>query len=166
MLANGGLSGEQTKMYNWIASLFAGLLAVLLLFTFWKTVNGLYNGGAGSEVFGHIFGSLAFQAQLWLGQVVPFLMMAIPAVRKTSAGKIVAAVLVILGMFIGRFELVTVGLMVPVGPRAVEYPPFVEPHSTIWAWLVVVFSLAVALLIYALGERYLKLDAAPETAAH
>ncbi len=166
VVANGELTEQQEAMYNWLGGLLAGLLGVLLLLTFWKTLTGLYSDVAGSQVFEHMFGTLAFQLQLWIGLVVPFLMMVVPAVRKTTAGKVVAAVLVLLGMFIGRLELVLGGLMVPVGPQAVEFPSFVDPQHTIWAWLVVAVSLAVALLIYTLGERYLNLDAAPEAVAH
>ena len=166
ILANGELNDEQRDLYNWLASAFALLLGILLLLTFWRTVTGLYGDGAGSEVFEHLFATAAFQFQLWLGQVVPFAMMVIPAIRKTAAGKIVATILVLLGMFVGRLELVIAGLMVPVGPRAVEFPAFVEPNHTVWSWLVVAFCLAVALLIYSLGEQYLNLSDAPEATAH
>ena len=86
--------------------------------------------------------------------------MVIPTVRQTMAGKVVTCALVLLGVFVGVVVLVESGLVSPIGPFAVEIPTLAIPIHTIWEWLVVAFAFAVMLLLYTLGEKYLKLDTA------
>jgi molybdopterin-containing oxidoreductase family membrane subunit len=91
--------------------------------------------------------------------------MAIPSVRATIWGKVAASALVLLGMFAGRLESLLAGQLIPTGPMALGVLEIVTYAPTIWEWLVVAFALAVMLLLYTLGEQYLKLEAAPKTAS-
>ena len=152
------LAKNQSALFDTLAKVFAGLLGILLLFTFWKTAVGLYSTGTGFEVFEHMIGTWTFHFQIWVGLMVPFLLMLIPSLRKSNVSKGVASALVLVGIFMGRIELVESGLTVPLGPRAFEFSSFVTPNHTIWGWLVAAFSLAVILLLYTFGERYLKLN--------
>jgi len=59
-------------------------------------------------------------------------------------------------------ESLIVGQSRPVGPKAEHYPQFISYFPSIWEWLVFIFALAVLLLLYTMGERYLRLVEAPE----
>ena len=61
-----------------------------------------------------------------------------------------------------QMEILLAGQSRPVGPKAEQYPEFISYFPSIWEWLVFIFALAAMLLLYTLGERYLKLAEAPE----
>ena len=59
-------------------------------------------------------------------------------------------------------EILLAGQSHPVGPKAEQYPEFINYFPSIWEFLVFLFALGVMLLLYSLGERFLKLTEAPE----
>jgi molybdopterin-containing oxidoreductase family membrane subunit len=70
--------------------------------------------------------------------------------------------LLLAGTLAMHMEILLAGQSRPVGPKAEQFPEFVSYFPSIWEWLVLVFALAVMFLLYTLGEKYLKLTAAPE----
>lgn len=158
--ARSGLSEAQAMLYNELGKILGVVIGITLLFFVWRSIVGLYAAAPEYEAFKRLVSSWPYHVQLWLGLAVPFILMVMPAVRRTITGKVVAAVLVLLGVFVGLVVLVESGLVIPVGPFAVEIPTLVIPIHTIWEWLVVAFAFAVMLLLYTLGEKYLKLDPA------
>jgi molybdopterin-containing oxidoreductase family membrane subunit len=88
--------------------------------------------------------------------------MLVPSIRATVWGKITASTLVLVGMFAGRLEFVLSGVVRPLGQMAEGRPEFVSYMPTVYEVLVAVFGLSAVLLIYTIGERYLKLEAVPE----
>ena len=105
-----------------------------------------------------MLGSGWYHLALWVGLVIPLVLIAMPAVRTATWGKVTSAALFLVGMFAGRLEMVLSGLVMPTGPKAEGQPPFVSYWPTIWEVFVFVFALAVLLFIYTLGERNLKLS--------
>ncbi len=103
-----------------------------------------------------------YHLALWVGLVIPLVLIAMPAVRQATWGKVTAAVLFLVGMFAGRLEMVLSGLVMPTGPKAEGQPPFASYWPTIWEVFVFVSALAVLLFVYTLGERNLKLSDVPE----
>ena len=85
--------------------------------------------------------------------------MIIPSLRAISLSKVVASTLVLLGLFVGRMEFFLIGQIKPLGSRAMGLPEFVSYAPSMWEWLVVASALAIVLLMFTFGERYLKLDA-------
>ena len=155
-----GLSEAQARLYNELVKLLGVAIGISLLFFVWRSIVGLYAAAPEYEAFKGLVTSWPYHVQLWLGLVVPLVLTGMLAVRQTTAGKVVASVLVLLGVFVGMVVLVESGLVAPIGPFAVEIPTLVIPIHTIWEWLVVAFAFAVMLLLYTLGERYLKLEPA------
>jgi molybdopterin-containing oxidoreductase family membrane subunit len=109
-----------------------------------------------------MLGSGWYHLALWIGLVIPLLLIAMPTVRTATWGKVTAAALFLVGMFAGRLEMVLSGLVMPTGPKAEGQPPFASYWPTIWEVYVFVSALAVLLFIYTLGERKLKLAEVPE----
>jgi molybdopterin-containing oxidoreductase family membrane subunit len=157
------LSGERAALFNEIAKVFGVAIGVTLVLFIWRTITG---GISSSEVefaaFRKMMGSFSYQAQLWLGLVVPFILMVLPSVRITTWGKVVASTSLLLGMLAGRLEMVLTGEILPMGPMAEGLPQFVSYMPTIWELFVALFGLAVMLLIYTIGDRNLNLDGTPE----
>ena len=163
--ARGGLPEDQASLYNELGKMLGLVIGIALLFFAWRTIVGLSATYPEFVAFEHIVGSWPYHFELWLGLVVPLILMLIPSVRATIIGKVAASVLVLLGMFAGRIELLLAGQIIPYGPMAVGLPEIVTYTPTIWEWLVVAFALAAMLLLYTLGEQYLKLEPAPKTAS-
>jgi len=59
-------------------------------------------------------------------------------------------------------EILLAGQSHPLGPKAEQYPEIVKYFPSIWEFLVFLFALAITLILYTLGERYLKLTQVPE----
>jgi Ni/Fe-hydrogenase subunit HybB-like protein len=112
--------------------------------------------------FEHLFGSIGvFGTEVILGLFLPFILLLIPSVRGSAGGRILASALIFIGSLARHMEILLAGQSHPVGPKAEQFPQYVQYVPSIWELLVLVFALAVMLLLYTLGERYLKLNEAP-----
>jgi molybdopterin-containing oxidoreductase family membrane subunit len=111
--------------------------------------------------FEHLFGSIGvFGTEVILGLILPFVLLLIPAVRGSAGGRVLASALIFAGSLARHMEILLAGQSHPVGPKAEQFPKYVQYVPSIWELLVLVFALAVMLLLYTLGERYLKLNGA------
>ena len=112
--------------------------------------------------FEHLFGSIGvFGTEVILGLFLPFVLLLIPSVRGSVGGRILASALIFVGSLARHMEILLAGQSHPVGPKAEQFPQYVQYVPSGWELLVLVFALAVMLLLYTLGERYLKLNEAP-----
>ena len=112
--------------------------------------------------FEHLFGSIGvFGTEVLLGLFLPFVLLLIPAVRGSVGGRVLASALIFVGSLARHMEILLAGQSHPVGPKAEQFPQYVQYVPSVWELLVLVFALAVMLLLYTLGERYLKLSEAP-----
>lgn len=157
------LSDGDSNLYNDISKLFGYVTAMILVFFMWRTIVG---GVSATAVefggFRHMLGSGWYHLALWIGLIIPLVLLAMPAVRQTTGGKMAATFLFLMGMFAGRLEMVLSGLVMPTGPKAEGQPPFVSYWPSIWEVFVLVAALSVLLLIYTIGERHFKLSETPE----
>ena len=113
--------------------------------------------------FEHAFGAVqGFHTEVLLGLFLPFVLLLIPSVRNSVGGKIVTSVLILIGTLLMHMEILLAGQSHPVGPKAEQYPEFVKYFPSIWEFLVFLFALTIMLILYTLGERYLKLTEVPE----
>jgi molybdopterin-containing oxidoreductase family membrane subunit len=112
--------------------------------------------------FEHLFGSIGvFGTEIILGLFLPFILLLIPSVRGSVGGRILASALIFVGCLARHMEILLAGQSHPVGPKAEQFPEYVQYVPSGWELMVLVFALAVMLLLYTLGERYLKLNEAP-----
>jgi len=162
-LSGQGVPEEKSALYNEFARLMgiiAGMVAVLFL---WRTISGGISSTAVEySAFKHMIGSIPYNIEFWLGLVVPTILMLSPSVRTTVWGKVTASVLLLVGMFAGRLEFVLSGVIRPLGQMAEGRPEIVSYMPTVYEIFVALFGLSVMLLIYTIGERYLKLETVPE----
>lgn len=157
------LSEGDINLYNDISRLFGVIMAFSLIFFLWRTiVAGVSSTAVELDGFRHMSGTGWYHLALWVGLVIPLVLIAMPAVRTATWGKVTAAVLFLVGMFAGRLEMVLSGLVMPTGPKGEGQPPFVSYWPTIWEVFVLVSALAVLLLVYTIGERHFKLSETPE----
>lgn len=96
--------------------------------------------------------------EVLFGLLIPFALMLFGSVRKSRYGRLIAAALSWMGALGMHMQILLAGQSRPIGPKAEQLKEIVGYMPSIWEWLVLVFALTVMLLLYTLGEKYLKLD--------
>lgn len=132
--------------------LFAGALLIYLLFFLARVATGLWSNADGLQVWQTMIGSIWFHLELWLGLVLPLVLMSAPTLRSQPGNQIGAALLVMIGLFIGHYAFIVGGQLVPLFKGSwvrglIEY----SPSAT--EWLTLVLAAFVALLVQTYGER-------------
>ena len=156
-------STAQADLYDEVAKVFGIVIGVTLVLFLWRAIiGGVSSSAVELGAFKRMMQSLSFQTELWVGLVAPLVLMLIPSVRVTTWGKVVASLLLLVGMFAGRLEFILTAEIQPMGQMAEGLPQFVGYFPTISEVFVAIFGLAVMLLLYALGERYFDLDGTHE----
>lgn len=159
---------QQAGPFQEIVGIFRYVTGVVVGFTLVKVII------EGSTVvpeflvynkFAHAFGAWqGLHTEVILGLFLPFVLMLIPAVRKSRGGQMVFSALITVGTLAMVMEILLAGQSHPVGPKAEQFPEFISYFPSVWEWLVFLLSVAVMLLLYTLGEKYLKLEATPAEA--
>lgn len=141
-----------------------GIALVMILTRFW---TGLWSNLDGLEGFHQLVRTPLFHAELWLGLVLPFVLMLHPATNRKVGWQVSASILVLLAMEINRYEFIIGGQLVPMfkGNWMNSLNAY-APSATEWALTLMGWGIGFAL--YALGERLFRLHAAPpvEEASH
>jgi molybdopterin-containing oxidoreductase family membrane subunit len=134
-----------------------GLTLIMFVTRFWV---GLWSNLDGLDGFRALALTPLFQIELWLGLVLPFAMMLHRGLHTRMVPQMVAAFLVLGAMFINRYEFIIGGQLVPMfkGSWIGSLEPYV-PSTTEWA--MTVFGFAIALAMYAFGEKLFNLFDAP-----
>jgi molybdopterin-containing oxidoreductase family membrane subunit len=161
-----GAAESQSPLYNEFSTIFTYVAGVAVIFTVVKFA--IESATVVPEFmvyhqFAHAFGEWrGFHVEVLLGLFLPFVLLLSSSLRKSTGGKIVTSALVLVGTLMMHMEILLAGQSHPVGPKAEQYSAFISYFPSIWEWLVFVLALAVMLLLYTLGERYLKLAEAPQ----
>jgi molybdopterin-containing oxidoreductase family membrane subunit len=161
-----GAVESQTQYYNEFTTIFgyvAGIAVVFTLVKFAIESATVVPEFLVYQEFAHAFGAYrGFHVEVLLGLFLPFVLLLIPSVRKSVGGKIFTSALILVGTLMMHMEILLAGQSHPVGPKAEQYAGFISYFPSIWEWLVFLLALAIMLLLYTLGERYLKLSEAPQ----
>jgi Ni/Fe-hydrogenase subunit HybB-like protein len=144
--------------------IFALVLGVVLLFNIARTITGLWtNVPEVALVTRHFVETPMFHVQLWLGMVLPFILLLIPGLRVQPLIQVLASVLVLIGVFIGRYEYVIGGQLIPLW-KGTWYPDLIAYTPSLTEWGLVILGTGIGLLIYAVGAWLFRLDDAPAEA--
>ena len=159
-------NGAPVELYDEITLIFTYVTTIVVGFTLLKFA--IESATVVPEFlvyhkFEHAFGVfLGLQVEVLLGLFLPCVLLLIPSIRKRVEGKIVASGMILIGALFMHMEILLAGQSHPVGPKAEQYPEFIKYSPSSWEFLVFLFALGVMLLLYSLGERYLRLTEAPE----
>jgi Ni/Fe-hydrogenase subunit HybB-like protein len=135
-----------------LAGLFGVLMVAHALFVVSRLVAGLWSNADGMEVWHHLWGRGAFQAQLWIGIGVPLLITVLPGLRRSIGLQLVAAVIAIVALFAARYDFVLGGQLVPLLKGSwvhglLQYTP------SLTEWAVLATAIFLANVVNAAGER-------------
>lgn len=161
-----GLPEPKQSIFDDITRFFTYTLGTMIVFVLVKVaiesatvIPDFLNYRQYAQAFGGI-GKL--NNEVLLGLMLPFVLMLIPSIRARNSSRMLASGLVIVGTLAMHMEILLAGQSRPIGPKAEQYPEYISYFPTVYEWLVLLLAVAVALLLYTLGERYLKLEAVPE----
>jgi molybdopterin-containing oxidoreductase family membrane subunit len=140
--------------------LFATVLGIGLLMVVFRTVTGLWSNADGLEVFHHMVRSPLFHIELWLGMLLPFVLLVSPSLRSRTPVQVACALLVMMALMIGRYEYVIGGQIVPLFKGAWA-GAFVQYAPSFTEWMLALLGVSIAFAVYALGERLFRLSAEP-----
>ena len=142
--------------------LFAAVLGGTLLFIAVRAITGLYTNNPEIYVVwrDYLFASPTYQLSLWVGIVLPFVVMLMPSMRGQAGTQIVVSILVFGGLFAERFFFVVGGQVVPLF-KGTWYQDLVHYVPSPTEWSLTIMGCAMLFTLYVLGERLLNLSAMP-----
>jgi Ni/Fe-hydrogenase subunit HybB-like protein len=145
-----------------LPNVFATLIGITLFMAVSRTISGLWSNLDGLQVYDQIVRSPLFHVELWLGLVVPFILMLTPALQRKQNMQITAAVLVILTMCLGRYEFIINGQVVPVF-KGTWVHGYIQYTPSLTEWMMTLVGISLVFAIYAVGEKLLNLGDSPTT---
>jgi Ni/Fe-hydrogenase subunit HybB-like protein len=153
-------SGTKSLMTGAMPKYFAATIAVATLFVGFRTVTGLWSSYDGLDAFQVMTGSASFQFQFWVCLVAPFFLMTMQGTRNQAGMQMLAAALVVVGQFTSRFDYLVGGQIVPLF-KGMWQQGFASYTPSLTEWMLTVMAISAVLLLYAVGEKMLKLGDAP-----
>lgn len=160
-----GISEIKAAICDDFSRIFTYALGTVIIFTLLKIAiesTTVIPDFLNYRQYGQAFGGIGkFNTEVIFGLFVPFLLMMIPVVRASDTSRIIASALSLVGTLSMHIEILLAGQSRPVGPKAEQFPEYINYFPSIWEWAVFLFAVAVMLLLYTLGERFFKLEAKP-----
>ncbi len=145
-----------------VARLAVLMLAIIVFFTFWRTVAGVTGSAPGRHEALLALLNGPYRFNFWAGEVLLGLVLPLVLLLATRGRNInvlfVATLIAMVGMFFMRYDLVILGQLVPPyhGMGLVDYPEFYSYSPTLHEQLVVVGGAAFCGLFFLLGERFFR----------
>lgn len=153
----------RSLMTGAMPKVFAAVLAASMIALAARAIIGSWSNADGLQVWDSIVGSPWFLLEA-LSLIVSFVLLVNPQTRNKGNVQLAASVMVIVAVFIGRYEFIIGGQLVPVFKGAwvqglISYTP------SLTEWMMTLTSVSIALGGWAIGEKMLNLAAAPDEAA-
>jgi molybdopterin-containing oxidoreductase family membrane subunit len=139
-----------------MAEILALLLSVEFLFIVYKMGHGLFDPAKAQTIMLFLAGpfSLAFWViEMTVGIILPIFILLYAARHKNINGVLIAAVMVLIGYFVKRYDFVVATQVYPVIKKGLPsyLPAIMEVH-------LIAGIFGAILLIYTLGEKFLPLN--------
>jgi len=144
-----------------LPKLFALTIGIALVFAGYRAVITLWSNADGLQVAHTLFKSPLFFAELLVGFALPLYLMLNAGTRNNIRMQVLAALLVLVAAFIGRYEYIIGGQLVPLF-KGSWVPDLVAYTPSATEWLLVLLAVSITVTIYAFGEKALNLADAPK----
>lgn len=138
---------------------FVSLLAVIAM-RFGQILTGLWSNYEGLEAHWHALRSPLFHIEIWLGFVLPAILMASEARRQSRTMQAVASLLFGIGIFFARLELLIVGQVVPLFKGS--FGGYAEYWPSATEWMLVPAGFGIFYALYGAGSWLLRLSDKPQ----
>lgn len=144
-----------------LPKLFALTIGIALLFAGYRAVITLWSNADGLQVAHTLFKSPLFLFELLVGLALPLYLMVNAGTRNNLRMQVLAAVLVLVAAFIGRYEYIVGGQLVPLF-KGSWVPGLVAYTPSLTEWMLVLLAVSITVTVYAFGEKTLNLADAPK----
>ncbi|HJW81634.1 MAG TPA: NrfD/PsrC family molybdoenzyme membrane anchor subunit [Acidiferrobacterales bacterium] len=143
-----------------LPKIFATLIGATIIMVVSRTATGLWTNLDGMQVVHESLRSPWFHFELWAGLVLPFALMLSPWHQREPRWQVLAAVLVIVSLFIARYDYMIGGQRVPAFkggwiPGLIDYTP------SFGEWMIALTAFSLVFAIYAVGEKLFNLAGTP-----
>ncbi|MFH2060987.1 MAG: NrfD/PsrC family molybdoenzyme membrane anchor subunit [Pseudomonadota bacterium] len=164
-ITRNGIVGDKDSLFRELTRVFTsalGAVIILSLIKFFIEGSTVIPEFLNYHRYAQAFGSIAgLNTEVILGLFLPFILISIPGLRYNNSTRILTSALVLLGTLAMHMEILLAGQSRPVGPKAEQFPDVISYFPSSWEWMVFMLSIAVMLLLFTLGERFLKLGSTP-----
>jgi len=133
----------------------ARVLAVILAIYFLFKMEDLVRHGAFMAMFEGSYESWLFNAEMYLGVLLPSILLFIPKVRHNPNGMFTAACFAVFGFMLGRMNMAVTSM--EAANRGIYFPAWTE-------WVISLFLVAVGFTTFALAVKYLPIFQKEESA--
>ena len=134
---------------------FVSLLAVIGM-RFGQIVTTLWSNYEGLEAHWLSLRSPLFHVEIWIGLVIPALLMSTNGLRSSRTAGTLAALMFMVGIFFGRLELLINGQKVPLFKG--YWAGYVEYWPSLTEWMLVPAGVGIYLFLYGAGNWLLRLS--------
>jgi molybdopterin-containing oxidoreductase family membrane subunit len=151
------LAESQRYLYDGVMPrlFWVSLLAVVAM-RFGQILTGLWSTYEGMEAHWQAIGHPLFHVEIWVGFVLPLILMSRVAWRASPFMQFLAAVLFMIGIFSARLELLIVGQEVPL------FKGYWAGYTNYWPsfteWMLVPLGAGMFLFLYGAGDWLLRLS--------
>lgn len=129
-------------------------LVVYAIATVARLVTGLWSNADGVQiVFRHLVQSPWFWFDILACILLPLGLLIRADLRNSAMVQGLAAALILLGLFISRYEFIIGGQLVPLW-KGSWVPGLVDYGPNVVEWGVVIVGVSLALFVYAVGDRF------------
>ncbi|MGM0554052.1 MAG: NrfD/PsrC family molybdoenzyme membrane anchor subunit [Pseudomonadota bacterium] len=130
--------------------LYAIVIVARLTAGLWSVADGV------QEVYLHMIGSGLFWFEIIVCLALPLVILA-SSMRRSAGMQVVAATLLIIGLFIARYEFIIGGQLIPLFKGAwisgLDVSGFMPYSPSLTEWMVLLVASGFALVIYALADK-------------
>ena len=141
---------------------FVALLAVVAM-RFGQILTGLWSNFEGMEAHWRALQHPLFHVEVWVGFVLPLVLMSKVAWRANPLLQFIASVLFMIGIFSARLELLIVGQEVPLFKG--YWAGYTDYWPSLTEWMLVPLGAGMFLFLYGAGDWLLRLADARVPAA-
>lgn len=140
---------EMRSLFQYTLSrMFAISIALHFALHAGRAVTGLWTNAEGFQVWQFLVSQPLFHIALWGCVALPFVLMVLPSTRSKGMVQAIAALLVMVGLLISRYEFIIGGQMVPLfkgtwAQGLLSYSP------SIGAWALLLLAIGLANAVYA-----------------
>jgi len=147
-----------------LPKVFATLIGIALVMILTRMWTGLWSNLDGLEGFHSLVKSPLFHFEIWIGLVLPFVAMMNPATNRKVGWQVASALLVLVAMYINRYEFIVGGQVVPMF-KGVGLNSLIEYTPSLTEWMSIVMGFTIVSMFYGLGEKLFELSNSPAPAA-
>jgi len=141
----------------------AGKVLILMLILvsvamFWRMVSFYVGGSPAGRAAADALISGPLAKNFWLfevgiGLAAPLLLLVLTRLKSVTAMS-TAALMTLVGMFVGRLDMVTAGQLVPHYQGFVDFPPLLHYTPSGYEWMVAFAGIGMCGMAFLLGERF------------